>query len=101
MPKVLDLVLEKLTLGGLELESGLGVSLQDSVQCHEVSIEILGVDNSIVEIRKSLGVRNTIQYHVHQTRIRAGPAGQAKGHSYKLVATPGSGKGRLGLVLVF
>jgi hypothetical protein len=65
-----------------------------------VSGQILGVNNGVIEIGKSLCVGDAIQDHVYQTCIRTSPASQAKGHSYKLVASPQRSKGHLGLVLV-
>jgi hypothetical protein len=65
-----------------------------------VSGQILGVNNSIVEVGKSLRVGDAIQNHVYQTCIRTRLASQAEGHSYELVAPPRRSKGRLGLVLV-
>jgi hypothetical protein len=59
------------------------------------------VDDSIVEVGKSLGVGDAIKDHVYEARIRTRPAGQAKGHPQKLVTSPQRGKGRLGLVLFF
>jgi hypothetical protein len=48
VPRILDALLEQLTLGGLELEPGLLVGMQDLIQSFKVSRQILGADNCVV-----------------------------------------------------